>query len=95
MGKQDPIFYRTALRWYHDGILPARTQQLETGTILVHEDTTKYGKDTSVAIYARVSSEDQREDLERQVERLKDYAAASGLRVKAVAREIGSGLNGH
>ncbi|MBU4217430.1 MAG: recombinase family protein, partial [Actinobacteria bacterium] len=75
------ISYRTALRWYHDGTLPARAEQLATGTILVYEDTTIDSKDNSVTIYARVSSHDQKGDLERQVERLKDYAAASGLRV--------------
>ncbi|MBU4173559.1 MAG: IS607 family transposase [Actinobacteria bacterium] len=89
------ISYRTALRWYHDGTLPARAEQLPTGTILVYEDTTIDSKDNSVTIYARVSSEDQKEDMGRQVSRLKDYAAASGLRVKVVACEIGSGLNGH
>ncbi len=38
------ISYRTVLRWYHDGNLPARAEQLETGTIPVHEDTTGYSK---------------------------------------------------
>ncbi|MBU4174466.1 MAG: IS607 family transposase [Actinobacteria bacterium] len=89
------ISYRTALRWYHDGTLPVRAEQLATGTILVYEDTTVHSKDNSVTIYARVSSHDQKEDMGRQVSRLKDYAAASGLRVKVVIEEIGSGLNGH
>ena len=93
--RNNGISYRTALRWYHDGTLPARAEQLATGTILVYEDTVIYGKDKSVTIYARVSSRDQKEDLGRQVSRLKDYAAASGLRVKAIVEEIGSGLNGH
>jgi predicted site-specific integrase-resolvase len=33
---------------------------------------------TNVALDARVSSFDQKHDLERQLERLKDYAAAHG-----------------
>jgi putative resolvase len=45
-------------------------------------------------MYARVSSADQKEDLARQISRLKDYAAAIGLTVVEVADEIGSGLNG-
>ncbi|TDA28538.1 MAG: hypothetical protein DSO01_00600 [Archaeoglobi archaeon] len=32
-----------------------------------------------VAIYARVSSEDQKEDLERQKQRLVEYAKSKGL----------------
>ena len=35
----------------------------------------------NVALYARVSSADQKEDLERQMQRLKDYAAAKGYQV--------------
>ena len=89
------ISYRTALRWFHDGTLPVRAEQLATGTILIYEDTTMRDKDKSVIIYARVSSHDQKGDMERQVNRLKDYAAASGMRVRAVVEEIGSGLEGH
>ena len=89
------VSYRTALRWYHDDTLPARADQLATGTILVYEEGPPSETQTGAAIYARVSSHNQREDLGRQVSRLKDYASASGLRVKVVIEEIGSGLNGH
>lgn len=92
--KRNGVTYRTALRWYHDGILPARAEQLPTGTILVHEDVTQYVTERELTVYARVSSHDQREDLGRQVGRLKDFAAANGYRVKEVVEEIGSGLNG-
>ena len=89
------ISYRTALRWYHDGTLPARAEQLETGTILVYEEALRMKPPAQVAIYARVSSHDQKEDMGRQVSRLKDYAAANGWKVGQVVEEIGSGLNGH
>jgi predicted site-specific integrase-resolvase len=46
-----------------------------------------------VALYARVSSVDQKNDLERQLERLKDYAAAREYHVTRTIQEIGSGLN--
>jgi len=88
------ISYRTALRWYHDGTLPARAEQLETGTILVYEEALRMKPPAQVAIYARVSSHDQKEDMGRQVSRLKDYAAANGWKVGQVVEEIGSGLNG-
>jgi len=45
-------------------------------------------------LYALVSSVDQKNDLERQLERLKDYAAAYGYYVTRMVSEIGSGLNG-
>jgi len=40
-----------------------------------------------VAIYARVSSHENRDNLERQAERLKEYA------IKHIVKEIGSGVN--
>jgi len=68
---------------------------LATGTILVYEEDPREETKPEAAIYARVSSEDQKGDLGRQVSRLKDYASASGLRVQAVVEEIGSGLDDH
>jgi len=92
--RKNGISYRTALRWYHEGNLPVQAEQLPTGTILVYETVREYEISPEVAIYGRVSSPDQKEGLDRQVSRLKDYAAARGLRVKVVTEEIGSGLNG-
>lgn len=93
--RENGVSYRTALRWYHAGNLPVPAEQLPTGTILVYPSTVPKEATPDAVIYARVSSTDQEEDLARQVSRLKDFAAARGLRVKAVASEIGSGLNGH
>jgi predicted site-specific integrase-resolvase len=64
---------------------------LATGTILVHELPTKTN---NAALYARVSSTDQQDDLERQLQRLRDYAAKQGFPVIKEVTEIGSGLNG-
>ena len=51
--------------------------QTETGTVLVR-DTQQTKR---IALYARVSSGGQKEDLTRQLERLKNYAAARGYQV--------------
>ncbi len=45
-------------------------------------------------IYARVSSHDQRADLDRQVARLTAWATEQDLTVGQVVTEVGSGLNG-
>lgn len=45
-------------------------------------------------VYARVSSHDQRSDLDRQVARLSGWATEHGLEVGQVVCEVGSGLNG-
>jgi len=45
------------------------------------------------AIYARVSSSDRKEDLERQVQYLREYCAARGYVVVETITDIASGLN--
>lgn len=73
--------------------LPIPAEQLPTGTIIVHPvDNEDNG---GVALYARVSGADQKNDLDRQIVRLSEFAASKQLRVIAVIKEVGSGLNGH
>jgi predicted site-specific integrase-resolvase len=90
--KQMGVSYKTAFRWWKAGKLDA--YQLDTGTIIVREPVPTETP-TNVALYARVSSADQKEDLERQVQRLKDYAASRGYQVTKVVSELASGLNDH
>jgi predicted site-specific integrase-resolvase len=47
-----------------------------------------------VAVYARVSSADQRADLDRQVARVTTWAGGQHLAVSRVVTEVGSALNG-
>jgi len=85
------IRYKTAYDWFRKGILPVPSRQMPTGTILVYpEGVTERG----TALYARVSSADQKSDLDRQLARLSVYAAEQGFRVAKVIGEIGAGLNG-
>jgi putative resolvase len=85
------ISYKTAWRLFRSGALPVRSEQLSTGTILVYETEPI---STKIAIYVRVSSRDQLEDLDRQLNRLRDFCASKGWTVAEEVREIGSGLNG-
>ena len=64
--------------------------QTDTGTIIVREEVVSR---KGVALYARVSSADQRSDLDRQMERLQTYAIAKGYQVDKSVAEIASGLN--
>lgn len=75
------------------GQLPVPAEQLPTGTIIVHPPVV--ATEGGVALYARVSSADQKPDLERQVARLAVYAAEKSWRVTEIVQEVGSGLNGH
>lgn len=90
--KQQKISYRTAWRWFKAGILPVSAKQLSNGTILVESQS---NQPSQVAIYARVSSSDQKQDLDRQVARLVCFANEKRLSVSKTVMEIGSGLNGH
>lgn len=89
--KKQGISYRTAWRWFKTGMLPVPHKQLPSGTIIINEPESRY----FVAIYARVSSNDQKKDLDRQVARLVTFANANGWSVSQTVTEIGSGLNGH
>lgn len=88
--KKMGVSYKTAFRWWKAGKLDA--YQLETGTVIVREPAQPQ-EATQVALYARVSSADQKEDLERQMQRLKDYAASHGYQVSKTVSELASGLN--
>jgi predicted site-specific integrase-resolvase len=90
--RNNGLSYKTAWRLWKTGQLPLPTEQLPTGTILVHELPTQTG---NAVLYARVSSGDRAADLERQLQRLRDFAAARGLHVVEEIQEIGPGLNGH
>ena len=89
--RRNGVSYRTAWNWFRAGTLPVPAVQLPTGTILV--DTPDRGAQQA-ALYARVSSEDQKADLDRQVARLAAFAAERKLTVAKVIAEVGSGLNG-
>src|SRR5260370_38331660 len=86
--KQVGVTYKTAGEWWKAGQLDG--YQLPTGTIIVREPQTAV---SGVALYARVCSVDQKDDAVRQMQRLRDYAAARGYQVVAEVIEIASSLN--
>lgn len=85
------VSYRTAHRWFKAGLLKA--QQLPTGTIIVEEKIPVNGSTKKVSIYARVSSYDKKEDLNRQVDRCIAFAETKGLEIDKIVKEIASGMN--
>lgn len=84
------VTYKTAFRWWKAGRLDA--YQLDTGTVIVREPA-QSPEALGIALYARVSSGEQKDDLGRQVQRLKDYASTRGYQVRSVVQEVASGLN--
>ena len=90
--RRQGISYKTAWRWVKDDAMPVPWRQLPSGTILVDAPLNEHP--STVALSARVSSHDQRSDLDRQLARLSTYAAQHGLHVVDAVAEVGSGLNG-
>jgi putative resolvase len=88
---------QTAYRWFRQGTMPVPARRLPSGTILVQvpgSDDDGGGLDQGAVLYARVSTHDQRGELDRQVTRLSGWATAQGVTVAEVVTEVGSGLNG-
>jgi putative resolvase len=90
---QQGIHYQTAWKWFRDGKLPVPALQTPSGTILVQPaaDATP-PEDGGLGLYARVSSHDQRTDLDWQVSRLSQWAAAASAQVVRVEAEVASGM---
>ena len=90
--RQQGLHDTTAWRWWRKGTLPVPAYQTASGTILV--DAGPESTSGRVVVYARVSSHDQRADLDRQVAEATRGAVAAGLGVDEVVTEVGSGMNG-
>ncbi|MEU5725795.1 IS607 family transposase [Micromonospora sp. NPDC047738] len=85
----------TAYRWFRNGTLPVPAWRVGPRMILVNvEANTTAEAVGGLGLYARVSSHDQENDLERQVARLSSWAVKAGHRIVRVEAEIGSGMNG-
>ncbi|WP_245854303.1 IS607 family transposase, partial [Mycobacterium timonense] len=83
----------TAYRWFREGTLPVPAERVGR-LILVKAAGAASASSGGVVVYARVSSHDQRADLDRQVARLSAWVTGQDLTVKQVVTEVGSGLNG-
>ena len=85
------VTYKTAWNWFNQGKIP-NAEQIEGGTIIVNSKII-IKKVDDVILYARVSTYQKKDDLERQLIRLRDYANSSGYIIKKEYKEIASGMN--
>lgn len=70
------------------------TYALPTGTVIVREEVTdKPQLPDKVCIYARVSSSENRSNLDSQAKRLEEYAIAKGCMIHNNVKEAGSGVD--
>lgn len=84
----------TAYRWFHSGLLPVPARKAGR-LILVDDQPADRSRRARTAVYARVSSADQKPDLDRQVARVTAWATTEQIAVDKVVTEVGSALNGH
>ncbi|GGL16089.1 hypothetical protein GCM10010094_91220 [Streptomyces flaveus] len=79
------IHPQTAYRWFREGRLPVPARRINQRTVLIEQSNGESVPEVGAGLYARVSSHDQRQDLDRQVARLSVWAAL------AAAAELGNG----
>ena len=93
--KKMSLHIRTVYRYYHNGKIKGY-QDKETGTIFILNPFKSKNEDNlenKVVLYARVSSNENKNNLESQLERLRLFAIAKGYQIVKEIKEVGSGLN--
>lgn len=89
--KMHGVTSRTVWNWHYKGLI--KTERDSTNHLWVVEDESLKLKDLNVAIYARVSSSENKSNLDSQAQRMIDFCNAKGYKVSKLVKEIGSGLN--
>ena len=92
--KMNGISYMSAYRYFNNGLI--KGVKLKTGTILIdidEEGNENVTKNTRVVLYTRVSSSENKTNLDTQLDRLRSFAVAKGYTIVKEIKEIGSGLN--
>ena len=90
--RRNGVHYQTAWEWARDGKMPVPVTKTPSGSWLILEPAPE-GNGRAVA-YCRVSSADQKADLDRQVARVVREANRRGIAISGTITETGSGLNG-
>ena len=93
--KKMSLHIRTVYRYYHNGKIKGY-QDKETGTIFILNPFKNKNEDNlenKVVLYARVSSNENKNNLDSQLERLRLFAIAKGYQIVKEIKEVGSGLN--
>jgi len=89
--KKNGVCYLTALNWFHAGQIP-NARQLNTGTILIDE-TIKVEIKERTCVYARVSNQSRKKEIQYQINRIVEFANAQGISIDKIYKEVASGMN--
>lgn len=93
--KRMSLHIRTVYRYYHSGKIQGYQDDV-TGTIFIlnpFKKEVEASLNATVVLYARVSSSENKDNLDKQLDRLRLYANAKGYQVVKEIKEIGSELN--
>jgi len=89
------VSHKTAWRWYKTGTITG--VKMSARTILIDVDDAPevipVETEQGAYIYGRVSTSRDKENLERQIERVKAYCRGKGYQVVQSVSEIASGMN--
>ena len=85
------ISYKTAWRMWQRGELNAT--KLPSGTIIVNVKQPSTVK--KAIVYTRVSSSENKSNLDTQAQRVQSYCIAKGYQIVGIIKEVGSGVNDH
>lgn len=88
------IHPQTAYRWFRQGTLPVEATKMGKLILVGDLSSTTVADAGRTVVYARVSSADQKNDLDGQVARVVKWATTNGLSIDEVVTEVGSALNG-
>ena len=82
------VTMRTVWNWINKGEL--EIERTSTGRVRIAVDE---NKEKTIAVYARVSSSENKSNLIAQKDRVVSYCMAKGYKISKVVMEVGSGLN--
>lgn len=87
------VTYRTAWNRYKAGKIKGAFMDEETNHVYIPIKSLNTNNAKRVALYARVSNNDAKDNLERQLERIRNYSISNGYNIVIECKEIASGLN--
>ena len=91
--KKFSVTYRTAWNHFKLGKIEGAFLDERTKHVLIPIESFKENATKRVALYARVSNNDAKDNLDRQLERIRNYSVSNGYNIVYEIKEISSGLN--
>lgn len=87
---------QTVWKWCREDRMPVPFTRTSVGTVIINDPKYESQAENSVGVvacYGRVSSSDQRDDLTRQMDRLKAFAINLSCQDPKMVAEVGSDMN--